>query len=81
MINTISPMRRRPPTPAPTPIPAFAPVLRPLLDSPEHGSPSAKTWLMMTDTVAVAEEAVSATAEVIEFDTADGMGIMVESML
>lgn len=74
------PIRSRPPTPAPTPIPALAPVLKPLAGSSAHGSPSAKTWLIMTDTVAVAD-AVWATAEIIEFDTAEGTGTIVESML
>ena len=61
-------------------MPALAPVLKPLAGSLAHGNPSAKTWLMITETVAVAD-AVAATAEVIEFDTADGMGKIVESML
>ena len=66
--------------PAPTPIPALAPVLRLVESLLAHGSPSAKTWLRMTDTVAVAD-VVWATAEAMELDTAEGIGTAVLSML
>jgi hypothetical protein len=76
----MKPSKSRPPTPAPTPIPTLAAVLKPLAGLSPHGSPRAKTWLIMTDTVAVAN-AVLATAELIEFDTEGGIDTVVESML
>lgn len=69
-------MSIRPPTAAPTPIPAFAPVDRPELlplSSPQ-GKLRAKTWLIMTDTAAVALWAVmvAAAAELMDARTVCG---------
>ena len=66
-------------------MPAFAPVLSPYDSSwlGPHGRPSAKTWLMMTDTVAAAVVAVmvSATAELIDARTFGGTDTDVDSIL